>query len=135
MKLTVVHEGSVRFAVKSRHHVVVTDQPLEDGGGDAGMSPVELFVGSLASCIAYFVARFCARHGLAYEGMAVDAEWSMAERPHRVGSVTIHVHLPESVTASQRERLVRIAQGCTVHRSLTTMPHVAVELHTRGAAA
>lgn len=135
MELTVVHEGGVRFAVKTRRHIVVTDQPVDDGGDDAGPSPVELFVGSLASCIAYFVARFCARHGLAYEGMAVSAEWSMAQRPHRVGSMTIRVHLPGSVTDSQRERLVRVAEGCTVHRSLITMPAVAIELDTSGAAA
>ena len=50
MKLTVAYHGGTRYDITSGKHRVVTDQPVEDGGQDAGMSPVELFVGSLASC-------------------------------------------------------------------------------------
>ncbi|MBI4402496.1 MAG: hypothetical protein HY581_12795 [Nitrospirae bacterium] len=59
MNLTIAFHGETRFDVISERHTLVTDQPSEDGGSDAGMSPVELFVGSLASCVGYFVARYC----------------------------------------------------------------------------
>jgi putative redox protein len=49
MTLTVAYHGGTRHDITSGKHRVVTDQPVEDGGQDAGMSPVELFVGSLAS--------------------------------------------------------------------------------------
>ena len=55
MTLTVGYHGGTRYDITSGKHRVVTDQLLEDGGQDAGMSPVELFVGSLASCVGYFV--------------------------------------------------------------------------------
>ncbi|NJL16833.1 MAG: OsmC family protein [Nitrospira sp.] len=84
MKLTATFHGGTRYDIVSGQHRVITDQPVEDGGRDAGMSPVELFVGSVASCIAYFVGQFCGRHGISRDGLAVDAEWTMAERPHRV---------------------------------------------------
>jgi len=57
MKLTVAYDGGTRYDITSGRHRVVTDQPVEDGGQDAGMSPVELFVGSLAGCVGYFVGR------------------------------------------------------------------------------
>ncbi|HEX5645577.1 MAG TPA: hypothetical protein VFX56_01290, partial [Nitrospira sp.] len=60
MKLTASYHGGTRYDITSGKHRVVTDQPAEDGGQDAGMSPVELFVGSVASCVAYFVGQFCA---------------------------------------------------------------------------
>ena len=41
MKLTVIHKGGARYDIASGTHTLVTDQPVEDGGGDAGMSPVE----------------------------------------------------------------------------------------------
>ncbi len=50
MKLTVAYHGGARHDITSGTHRVVTDQPIEDGGQDAGMSPVELFVGSLVNC-------------------------------------------------------------------------------------
>ena len=49
MKLTASYHGGTRHDITSGKHRVVTDQPIEDGGQDAGMSPVELFVGSIAS--------------------------------------------------------------------------------------
>ncbi len=108
---------------------MVADQPLEDGGTDAGMSPLELFVGSLASCVGYFVARFCARRGLAADGFTVEAEWELAEGPHRVGAMRLTVRLPGALTPEDQVRLLKVARGCTVHQSLAVPP--AVEIRPR----
>lgn len=91
MSMQIAFLGGARFDVTSGRHTIVTDQPVEDGGGDAGMSPVELFVGSLGSCVAYFVGRYCARHQILSEGFTVDVAWSFAEQPHRVGAVEINL--------------------------------------------
>lgn len=131
MKLKVEFRGGARFDVTSGSHMVVADQPVEDGGQDAGMSPVELFVGSLASCVGYFVGRYCARHKIACEGFTVDAEWSYAEQPHRVGSIGMRINLPASLTPDQRERLLKVAHGCTVHHSITVPPTVKIDLYER----
>jgi len=128
MKLAVTYQGGSRYDVMSGTHMLVTDQPIADGGGDAGMSPVELFVGSLASCVAYFVGRYCARHQIPCEGFTVDAEWSYAEQPHRVGAVELRVNLPSAVTPEQREKLLKVAHGCTVHQSLSVPPKVEIQL-------
>lgn len=130
MTLTIAYKGGARFDVASGHHTVVTDQPVEDGGGDAGMSPVELFVGSLASCVGYFVVRYCTRHQIPCEGFSVDADWSYAEQPHRVGAVEIKLNLPADLTPEQREKLLKVAHGCTVHQSLAVPPKVEIELVT-----
>lgn len=128
MNLTVTYKGGARYDVTSGAHMLVTDQPVEDGGGDAGMSPVELFVASLAGCVAYFVGRYCARHQILCEGFTVEVEWSYAEQPHRVGAVELRVNLPSAVTPEQREKLLKVAHGCTVHQSLAVPPKVAIQL-------
>ena len=130
MNLTVAFRGGTRFDIVGQGHAVVTDQPTEDGGNDGGMSPVELFVGSLAGCVGYFVGRYCVRHKIPSEGLTIDAEWSMAEQPHRVGAIVLRVHLPEEATLApeQRERLLKVAHGCTVHQSLVVPPKVEIRL-------
>jgi uncharacterized OsmC-like protein len=133
--LTVTFRGGTRFDIASGSHVVVTDQPVEDGGQDAGMSPVTLFVGSLASCIAYFVGRYCRRHQIPCDGFTVEADWSSAEQPHRVGSVPVRINLPARLTPDQRERLLKVAHGCTVHQSLNVPPIVTIDLHEKAGAA
>ncbi|MDH4079621.1 MAG: OsmC family protein [Nitrospira sp.] len=129
MKLTATFHGGTRYDIVSGQHRVITDQPAEDGGRDAGMSPVELFVGSVASCIAYFVGQFCGRHGIDRDGLSVDAEWGMAERPHRVGRIDIEIHVPHRVTAEQRERLLKVAHACTVHQAIAVTPIITIQLN------
>jgi putative redox protein len=128
MSMQIVYRGGVRFDVISGKHSVVTDQPVEDGGHDDGMGPVELFVGSLASCVGYFVARYCARHQIPCEGFTMEADWTFAEQPHRVGSVELRLNLPSAVTPEQRDKLLKVAHGCTVHQSLTIPPKVEIRV-------
>lgn len=129
MRLSVSYHGGARYDITSGKHRVVTDQPVEDGGHDAGMSPVELFVGSVAGCVGYFVGQFCARHDISRDGLAVDAAWTMAEGPHRVGAITLAIHLPHRITPEQKERLLKVAHGCTVHQSLAGVPKVTIALN------
>ena len=134
MSLQVQHRGGTRYDITSGPHTVVTDQPMEDGGSDAGMSPVDLFVGSLASCVAYFVGRYCARHQISCDGFTVEADWTMVEQPHRVGAIALRIRLPENLNPSERERLLRVAHGCTVHQSLVVPAQVDIELRTPASA-
>lgn len=129
MAVHVAFHSGTRYDLTSGRHKVVTDQPIEDGGQDAGMSPVELFVGSVASCVGYFVGRFCARHDIPRDGLSVDAEWETAENPHRVGQITLSIHLPHRLTSEQKERLLKVAHGCTVHQSMAVAPTVAIRLN------
>jgi len=92
------------------------------------MSPVELFVGSLASCVAYFVGRYCTRHQIPCEGFTIDVDWSYSEQPHRVGAVEITLNLPGDLTPEQQEKLLKVAHGCTVHQSLAVPPKVAIKM-------
>jgi uncharacterized OsmC-like protein len=135
MSLRVTFRGGHRFDITRRGHTVITDQPIEDGGGDAGMTPVELFIGSLSTCVGYFVSRYCARHNIATDGLAIEVDWDYAEQPHRVGEIRLRLILPTDPTEEQQQALLRVAQGCTVHRSLEIPPKVKIELCHGSAAA
>ncbi len=128
MKLSVSFDRQTRYDIVTGRHRMVTDQPIEDGGQDAGPSPVELFVGSLASCVAYFVGSFCARHHIPYDDLSIDVEWNMAEHPHRVGQIDLAIHLPHCLSSEVKERLLKVAHGCTVHQSLLVMPTVGIKV-------
>ncbi|HLZ34773.1 MAG TPA: OsmC family protein [Nitrospira sp.] len=129
MKLNVSYHGGRRYDITSGKHRIVTDQSVEDGGQDAGLSPVELFVGSVASCVAYFVGQFCARHEIPREGLSVEADWDMAEGPHRVGQINLAIHVPHRMAPELKDKLLKVAHGCTVHQSIVAAPNVAIKLN------
>src|SRR6266545_1791870 len=75
-EMTVWYLDGDRFAVEVRDHVITVDQPLADGGQDTAPTPTEMFVASLAGCVAFYAHRFLARHHLPSAGLAVMTEYT-----------------------------------------------------------
>lgn len=127
--VAVTHVHGDSYSIVTRGHAVLVDQPAEGGGTDAAATPTELFVASLASCVAFYAGRFLLRHGLDLQGLAVAAEFTMAsDRPARVGTVRLRLTVPGGVPPERREALVAVASHCTVHNTLRHQPGVAIEL-------
>lgn len=128
--IQVEHKEGDLFEISVRQHVLHTDQPAEAGGSDVAPNPTELFVVSLAACVAFYVRRFLARHDFPTEGLSVAATYSMAERPARVGQIDISINVPVGVPEEQHARLLAVASHCTVHNTLESPPRVKIELES-----
>lgn len=126
--LDVHHEAQDRWAITVRGHEFFVDQPREAGGEDTAPTPVEVFVGALASCVAHYARGYLLRHELPTIGLSVTATFDMDARPARVGQVRLHVTVPDGVPETRRDALLAVASACTVHNSLVTPPEVSVEL-------
>ncbi len=132
--ITVAHEGGDRLRIGVRGHEVIADQPLVDGGADSGPTPTELFVASLAACIAHYAQRFLRRHGLPTEGLRVSCDYSWASNPHRVGAIDLVVTAPGLVDA-KREAFSRVIEHCTVHTSIANPPAIKIRMSEQRTAA
>jgi putative redox protein len=128
-QIRVTHADGEAYAVTTRGHTVLTDQPVDAGGMDEGATPTELLVAALASCVAYYAGRYLVRHGLPREGLAVTAQFQMAAgRPARVGDVQLRIEVPAGIPAERRAALLAVASHCTVHNTLRQEPGVAIVL-------
>jgi len=58
MQVTIKHLERVKFAIQARSHTVLCDQPIENEGDDAGMTPPELMLASLGSCAAFYAVQY-----------------------------------------------------------------------------
>jgi uncharacterized OsmC-like protein len=133
--IRVCHEWNDRFFIDIRGHQLFVDQPEADGGDDTAPSPTELFVASLAACVAFYARRYLSRHGLPQDGLAVSAEYTMSSRPARVGHIDVRLTLPEAISGERRAALLAVASHCTVHNSLIEGPMVRIALAERSVAA
>ena len=124
----VEHQRGDRFRIGVRQHRFEVDQPEGDGGTDVAPTPTELFVASLASCVAFYARRYLSRHGLSTDGLVVTATFTMADRPARVGEIQVEVSLPRGVPAERQAALLAVASHCTVHNTLEQPPKVTIEL-------
>jgi putative redox protein len=117
------------YEVTVRGHRLMVDQPAEAGGQDAAPTPTELFVASLATCVAFYAGRYLTRHGYGRDGLAVSAGYDMAsDRPARVGAIRLTVHVPAGLPPERWAALRAVVSHCTVHNSLASPPSVTIDL-------
>jgi putative redox protein len=118
-----------RYEIVIRGHRLSVDQPVEAGGHDDGPNPTELFVASLASCVAYYAGRYLTRHGYSRDGLQVSVDYDMAtDRPARVAAIRLAVRLPAGLPAERIPALTAVISHCTVHNSLTVPPAVVIDI-------
>src|ERR1700758_4014783 len=94
MEIRVEHLGGVQFEIKARQHVVVSDQPPENGGFDEGMTPPEMLLASLGSCAGFYAAQYLRKHKLANEGTIVRVTADKVKDPARLDNFHIEIETP-----------------------------------------
>lgn len=127
-RLTVEHVRDDEFVLRLRAHELHTDQP----DSDRAMSPIELFVASLATCVAHYANVYLRRHELSAEGLRVCADYEMAvDRPARVSRIRVTSFVGETLTPQQKLALQAVVNHCTVHNTLRRPPEVEIRVEER----
>jgi uncharacterized OsmC-like protein len=125
-KMVVKHEGGVASSINVRGHKVMVDVPETMGGQDRGPTPVDLLAGSLGSCIAFYVSRWCREAKLPYEGLEVDIDYVLDMEAHCVPVLSANVRMPADFPKDRQAALLKVAEHCTVHNTLCSLPKIEV---------
>lgn len=116
-----------RTDLSMRGHVLVADEPVGVGGRDAGPTPYEYLLAAIGSCTAMTVRMYADRKAWPRREVVVRLwqERSYAEdcarcETERVGvrRVRRRIQLVGDLEATQRERLLAIADRCPVKQTL-----------------
>jgi uncharacterized OsmC-like protein len=130
MQVTAEYAGQTRFEVAARGHRVICDQPPDNGGVDAGMTPPELLLASVATCAGFYAAQYLNARKLPTEGLRIDVSAEKALQPARLASFRIEVHVGE-LDPRHEAGLMRAVKSCLIHNTLANPP--AIEIAIRAA--
>jgi putative redox protein len=129
MELTVVYGGGKRFEAIARNHRVISDQPLDDDGTDRGMTPPELFLASLGTCIGYYAAEYLNARDLPTNGLEVKVTGLKGGKPVRIATINVNVIAPGADSDDRhREGLRRAVERCLIHNTLVALPHMEIKV-------
>ena len=128
MEVKVTHLDQVKFAIHSRSHSIVCDQPAENGGADCGMTPPEFLLASLGSCAAFYAVQYLKTRNLDDRGVEVTVTAEKLKQPARIGNFRIHVACPVALTEEQEQGVMRSVHHCLVHNTLLNPPEIKIEL-------
>lgn len=113
--------------VGARTHGILADEPIPLGGTDLGMTPYELLLASLSSCMAMTMRMYANRKGWPLEGAYIQLRTAPTRDPDRevriagasrVTRIERRIELTGALTAEQQARLVEIADRCPIKRNL-----------------
>jgi len=106
---------------------VICDQPVDNGGSDAGMTPPELLLASLASCAAHYAAQYLNTRGLPAADLKVKVSAEKALQPARLASFEIEVTAP-GLDERHQAGILRAAKSCLIHTTLLSGPSIEVSV-------
>ena len=127
MQVKVKQIERFKFEIEARSHAMICDQPAENGGEDAGMTPPEFLLASLGACAEFYAVQYLRTRKLDDHGVTVTVSAEKLTQPARLGNFRIHVVCPAALSAEQTEGLERSVHHCLIHNTLLSVPKVEIE--------
>lgn len=122
-------ETGYQTIIRTRQHVYHADEPVESGGTDTAVTPMEMLLGALGSCIAITLRLYAERKKWDLQGveLELDSERFSGKDYADYDGDEMFVHevrkriiLKGDLDEAQRGRLMDIAGKCPVHRLIAT---------------
>jgi putative redox protein len=126
MEVVVEHLGAVQFEIKARQHTFISDQPIDNGGDDEGMTPPELLLASLGSCAAFYAVDYLKRNSLLRVGVKVRVTADKVKAPFRLDNFKIEVEVPGEIEENHLRGLDDAVHRCLIHNTLQHPPKMDV---------
>lgn len=112
--------GGYKSEVTNGRHTLVADEPLDLGGTDVGMSPVDLVLAGLAECKVVTTRAKAEKMGLDLGEIRADLSITTGKGEGRslASKITIALTWDNEVSDEDRESILASAGRCYVHRLL-----------------
>ena len=128
MDIEIVLGENKKVSANIDNIIIMTDQPIEDGGQGTAGSPFDLFLASIGTCTGYYVKEFCQRRNISTEGIKILQQTEYDSTTHLVTDIKISITLPESFPDNFRNAVIAAAGKCKVKRHLEKPPRIQLAL-------
>jgi putative redox protein len=127
----IVHGAASGYAqsVTVGRHELKADEPVDAGGTDTGPSPYDLLSAALGTCTSMTIGYFARLRRWPVESVTVELRHSKVHaedcascdtKEGRIDRLERTIVLNGPLSEEQRQELLRIAERCPVHRTLTS---------------
>ena len=109
-------------------HLFQADEPVAAGGADAGPNPYELLLAALGACTGMTVRMYAERKHwpledvqlrLVYGRVHAEDCATCANETKQIDDIEVELWLVGDLSEDQQDRLMKIAEKCPMHRTLT----------------
>lgn len=119
-RISLRYEGSLRCRSTSETgEKILTDGPRAAGGMGEALSPTEMVVFALGSCMLTMMGFTAQKEGIELKGTTVEGDEEMASLPvRRIGKIILSFDMCPGIPVPKRKILEEAAASCPVRKSL-----------------
>ncbi|MDF3818493.1 OsmC family protein [Leptospira sp. 96542] len=115
----IVQTGKTKYEtqIKAGVHTLIADEPKDLQGTDLGPNPNQLLASALGACTAITIRMYADRKEMPLDKVEIQLEIDkIAPDNHKVFRTVV---LIGNLTADERDRLLKVANACPVHKLLS----------------
>ena len=129
MKVLITHTKGAQFSAENMQgHKIIIDLKKKDDGFEEGQIPTEVLASALGACVGSTVRVFCLRHAIPFDGLTIRVDFEKVENPSRLAKIDVELAFPGEFDEKYRRALIRAAEQCTIHNTLTYPPEIVTRI-------
>jgi putative redox protein len=129
-KVVVTETGGGKYTqlIQAGEHAFLVDEPIDVGGDNNGPGPYDLLLASLGACTSITMRMYADRKNIPLEGIQVTLTHkkiynqdltNCVEKNERLDFIQRIINLKGDLTSEQKVDLLKIAEKCPVHKTLS----------------
>jgi len=132
MDMEILFPGGKKIDAVYNGFTIKTDQSVEHGGEGSAPAPFDLFLASIGTCAAIYVAAFCEYRQIDTSDIRIGLNFDRNEKTGMIENISFEVTLPASFPEKYEKAVVRAINQCAVKKHMIEPPQFQVNI-TKGA--
>ncbi len=120
--MEITFEGGKVVTAHYNGHIIRTDQPTDNGGGDTAPSPFDLYLASVGTCTGVYVKSFCDNRQIPAENIKLTQTVRYNNETGLPAEINIEIKLPPDFPEKYKASILHVAGLCKVKRSVADPP-------------
>lgn len=120
--MEITFEGGKVIAAHTHGHIIRTDQPVDNGGGNTAPAPYDLFLASIGTCAGIYVKSFCDNRKISTVGIKIIQSYEWNKETGLPVSIKLDIKLPADFPEKYKASLIHVADLCKVKKTIASPP-------------
>jgi putative redox protein len=124
--MEITFDGGKVITAHLNGHIIRTDQPVDNGGGNSAPAPFDLFLASIGTCAGIYVKSFCDRRQIPTDGIKIIQTMEFDKEKKLPSVFKLDIQLPAGFPDKYKEAVISAAELCLVKKTINNQPEFKV---------
>lgn len=120
--IKVTFPGGKRVDAEYKGFLMKTDQPVYAGGEGKAPAPFDLFLGSIATCVGFYVHAFCQSRGYRTDQISVSMQMQKSKERKMIDKISFKIQLPPEFPDKYTNAIIKSVDKCSVKAHMVDAP-------------